>query len=359
MSSSPYASPLGRIKAQLPQFLPKELYATLAHASDVGEIAKLLEPTPYGPYLGQAAATYRGANLIEVAVNRFFVQRNRMGLEVAPFSGRGVVQAYLRRWDIQNVGIILAAKAQGRVLTEAETFLVSPREIPAGLLAGPMVLDDFRLLMQAPSVEAVVQGLVRFGYGAVLLPFVEAFQRTKDIFPLLSALDRQYFQQLLEAARFFQGDEWTVRRFIQSEIDQRNLLLLLKGRDGGFPPETVFARFLDGGELGRAAAQDLYSGGRDVAQLVTAFEGRAPRLADGLDRYRADRSLVGFEAALTRQRSLEQLKQLRSYPLSLSVIFGFLLLAELERNDLQRIVFAKAYGVGREQFEPLLVSPSL
>lgn len=359
MSSSPYASPLGRIKAQLPSFLPRELYATLTSAPDVGEIAKLLEPTPYGPYLGQAAATYRGADLIAVAINRYFVQRNRMGLEVAPFAGRPVVTAYLKRWDIQNVGAILAAKVQGRALSEEETFLVSPRELPAGLLAGPMVLDDFRLLMQAPTVEAVVQGLVKFGYGAVLLPLVESFQRTKDIFPLLSGLDRYYYSQLLEATRFFQGDEWTVRRFVQTEIDLRNLLLLLKGRDAGFAPEVVFPKFLEGGDLGKAAGQDLYSTARDVPDLVHALESRSPRLSDGLERYRTDRSLVGFEAALTRQRAIDQLKQLRTYPLSLSVIFAFLLLAELERNDLQRITYAKAYGVPRDQFESLLISPSL
>jgi V/A-type H+/Na+-transporting ATPase subunit C len=359
MSSSPYASPLGRIKAQLPSFLPKEMYNTLANAPDVGEISKLLEPTPYGPYLGQAAATYRGADLIEVAVNRYFVQRNRMALEVAPFAGRPIVQAYLRRWDIQNIGAILAVKVQGRTLSEEETFLVSPRELPAGLLAGPMLLDDFRLLMQAPTVEAVVQGLVKFGYGAVLLPLVEGFQRTKDIFPLLSALDRFYYAQLLEATRFFQGDEWTVRRFIQTEIDVRNLLLLLKGRDANFPTEVVFARFIDGGEFAKVAAQDLYTSARDVPDLVHALENRAPRLGDGLERYKADRSLVGFESALHRQRAIDQLKQLRTYPLSLSVIFAFLLLAELERNDLQRTVYAKAYGVARDQFEPLLISPAL
>jgi V/A-type H+/Na+-transporting ATPase subunit C len=359
MSGSPYASPLGRIKAQLPSFLPKDIYASLANAPDVGEISKLLEPTPYGPYLGQAAATYRGADLIAVALNRYFVQRNRMGLEVAPFAGRPVVMAYLRRWDIQNVGAILAAKVLGRALTEEETFLVSARELPAGLLAGPMVLDDFRLLMQAPSVEAVVQGLVKFGYGAPLLPLVENFQRTKDIFPMLSALDRYYYAQLLEATRYFQGDEWTVRQFIQSEIDVRNILLLLKGRHAGFAPDLVFGKFIDGGAWPKPSAQDLYSTSREVADLVQALESRAPRLSDGLERYRSDQSLVGFEAALTRERALEQLKQLRTYPLSLSVIFAFLLLAELERNDLQRIVYAKAYGVEKKEFEPLLISPGL
>ncbi len=359
MSSSPYASPLGRIKAQLPSFLGKDAYAALVAAHDASDLSRLLEPTAYGPYLAQTAATFRGYDLIEVAVNRCFVQRNRTALELAPFAGRGPVQAYLKRWDIQNLATILSAKAQGRTLREAETFLVSPRELPAGLLAGPMLLDDFRLLLQAPSVEAVVSGLMKFGYGAVLLPLVESFQRTKDVFPLLAALDRYYYQQLAESARFFQGDEWTVRRLVESEVDVRNVLLLLKGRDAELPPETVFARFLDGGSLGRAAAQDLYQGARGVPELVQALEGRYAQLPDGLARYAEDRSLVGFETALVAERSVATLRELRAYPLSLAIIFAYLLLAELERSDLRRIVYAKAYGVGRDRLEPLLVSPRL
>jgi V/A-type H+/Na+-transporting ATPase subunit C len=359
MAGSPYASPLGRLKAYLPQFLSKDQVTALANARDVNEVAKLLEPTPYGPVIASTAATFHGSELLEIAINRYFVQRNRLAIEVAPFAGKPVVVAYLRRWDIQNIAEILSAKAQGRPMKESETFLVSSRELPAGLIAGPLTLDDFRLLMQQPTVEAVVQQLVRFGYGAVLLPLVETFQRTKDIFPLLHALDRYYYAQLLEAARFFQGDEWTVRRFTQSEIDLRNVLVLLKGKDAGLPAETVFGRFIDGGELPRAAAQDLFSQGGGLPDLVSALEPRFPKISEGLARYQADRSLVGFEIALARERAIKELRQLRTYPLSLAIIFAFLLLAELERADLRRIVFAKVYAMPPSELQPLLIVPQL
>jgi V/A-type H+/Na+-transporting ATPase subunit C len=359
MGSSPYAAPLGRLKAQALQFLPKEAYAPLVNAADVAEVAKLLEPTVYGSALAQYAATYSGSELLEVAVNQFFVQRNRMAIAVAPFAGRPVLVAYLRRWDIQNIGAILSAKAQGRSLSETGTFLVSSREIPAGLLAGSLTLDDFRLLIQAPTVEAVANQLVRYGYGATLLPLLDAFAQKRDVFPLLQALDRQYFADLLESTRFFQGDEWTVRRFIQSEIDLRNALVLLKGKNAAIHADAVMARFFEGGEFPRAAAQEMYATTDGVPALVGRLAERFPRIGEGQPRFDSDHSLVGFEVVLTRERAIRELHRLRTYPLSLAVIFAFLLLAELERNDLQRIVYAKVYGVAADDVRPLLVSPQL
>jgi V/A-type H+-transporting ATPase subunit C len=358
MSGSPYASSLGRFKAVFPSFLPKEIYASLLNAKDVGEITKILEPTVYGSDIAQAAASYRGAELLEVAINRLFVRRNRMALESAPFAGKPAIQAYLRRWDVQNLGLVFSAKAQGRPVQETELFLVSSRELPAGLFAGTLTLDDFRLLLQQPTMEAIASTLVRFGYGTLLLPLLENYQRTKDIFPLLAALDRDYYQRLVEAPRYFQGDEWTVRQFIQGEIDARNVLLLLKGKDAELPWDEVASRFLDGGTIARAPAQDLYVA-RGVPELVGSLESRFPTLAEGLERYRDDRSLVGFEAALTRDRAIKEFRRMRTYPLSLAIVFSFLLMAELERADLRRIIYGKLYGISADALAPLLIVPRL
>jgi V/A-type H+-transporting ATPase subunit C len=342
----------------MPAFLSKETFQSLANANDLNEVAKLLEPTPYGPEIAQAAASYRGAERLEIAVNRLFVRRNRLALEATPFAGRPLVVAYLRRWDIENIGLVLSAKAQGRPVTETESFLVSSRELPAGLVAGAMTLDDFRLLLQQPTLDAIASQLVRFGYGAVLLPLLETYQRTRDIFPLVHALERDYYDRLLEAGRFFQGDEWVVREFVQSEIDVRNVLLLLKGKDAELPFEEVQARFLDGGHLSRASLPDLYSA-RGVPELVASLESRFPALGEGLERYRDNRSLVGFEVALDRERAIRELKRLRAYPLSIAIIFTFLLLAELERTDLRRIIYGKVYGMSGERLAPMLVVPQL
>jgi V/A-type H+/Na+-transporting ATPase subunit C len=356
MAGSPYASALGRFKALQPTFLPAEVYGPLVRAKDLPEILKILEPTPYGPEIALAVTTYQGPAVLEVAVNRLFVHRQQMLLESASFAGKPLIEAYLRRWDIENIGLILSAKAEGRSVTETETFLISSREIPAGLFAGGMGLDDFRALLALPTTEAVATQLVRFGYGGILLPLLEGYQKTRDIFPLLTALQRDYYARLLESSKFFQGDEWVIREFLRSEIDLKNVFLLLKGKAAGLPLEVVFERFLDGGDLGRDRITDLYNV-RDVPELVAQLEGRYPALHDGLEAYAREQSLVPFELALTRERTIRELKRLRSFPLSVSILFTFLLLAEVERADLRRIVYGKLYGLPAAELERSLVFP--
>ena len=358
MAGSPYASALGRLKPDFGTFLARDLYPSLVAAKDPNDLAKLLETTPYASDLARARATHTGATMVEIAVNRAFVRRNRHAYEAAPFAGRRVVAAYLGRWDLQNIEMILSAKALGRTITETEDHLVSSREIPAGLYAGVMTLDDFRILLGQPTLEATVSALVRHGYGATVLPLLEAFERTHDIFPILQALDREYYRSALEAARFFQGDEWVVRGLLKSEIDVRNALLLLKGKSADLPLEPVLARWLAGGAIASGDAPDLY-GARGVPELAERLASHYPSIAEGNDEFVRGESLTGYEVALQRDRAVQELKRLKTYPLSLAVIFAYLLLAELERSDLRRIVFGQLYRLPPERLRSLLISPRL
>jgi len=358
MSANPYASSHGRLRADFTAFLPKELYPRLLAAKDVGEIAKMLDGTAYSYDLNQARATHQGISLVEIAINRTLVRRNRHAFEATPFSGRPVVGAYVRRWDIENIGLIIASKAKGRSIGDTEQELVSSRDLPAGLIAGKLSLDDFRNLLAQPSVEAIANQLVKFGYGAALLPLVEEYSRTHDIFPLFHALTVQYYHDVLESARFFQGDEWVVRQFLQSEVDVRNALLLLEGKDAGLPLDQVLTRFLDGGTLLSSAAADPY-GARNVPELVERLTARFPSLPEGTADYTDHASLTGFEAVLQRERAVTEAKRMRAYPLSLAGIFTYLLLSELERSDLRRIAFGNLYGIPNDRVQPLLVSPRL
>ncbi len=358
MAGSPYASALGRLKPDFSVFLSREVYPGLVAAKDANELAKVLETTPYATDIAQARATHSGASMVRLAFNRTLVRRMRHAYESTPFAGRVVVAAYLSRWDLRNIEMILSAKALGRTITETDDYLVSSREIPAGLYAGVMTLDDFRILLAQPSLEATVTALVKHGHGQTILPLLEAFERTHDIFPVLQALDRQYYRTVLEASRFFQGDEWVVRAFLQSEIDVRNALLLLSGKSNDLPLETVLGRWLEGGALTAAQAPDLY-GARGVPELAERLATRFPSAAEGNEEYADGRSLTGYEVALQRDRAVLELKRMRTYPLSLGVIFTYIFLAELERADLRRILFGRLYGFSPERLTPLLITPRL
>jgi V/A-type H+/Na+-transporting ATPase subunit C len=358
MAASPYASALGRLKPEFPAFVSKETYPTLLATKDPNEFAKVLETTPYAADIARVRATHSGVSLVELAINRTFVRRNRHAYEATPFSGKSIVAAYLGRWDIQNIEMILTAKAEGRSVTETEDHLISSRDIPAGLYAGAMNLDDFRILLGQTTVEATVTSLVKYGYGVTILPFLEAFERTHNIFPIVHALDKEYYRNVLAQTRFFQGDEWVVRGLIQSEIDARNALLLLKGKDTGLPLDGVLTRWLEGGTLTAAQAPDLYSA-RGVNELADRLAPRFPSIGEGANEYAAAGTLAGYEVALERERATSELKRLRTYPLSLSVIFAYLLQNELERSDLRRAVFGRLYGFSAERLTPLLVFPRL
>ncbi len=337
-----YASSLGRIKATVNSFLGREAIQSILHARDVAEVAKMLEPTWYGPSIAQAMATYRGVEALEVGINRKFVEVCRFAYAVAPFAGRPVVASYLKRWDLQNLALILSAKAYGRLVSETDSFLVSDRQTPASLAAGVLSLDELRGLLSLPSLEAVVQQLVRYGYGAVLLPLLDEFQKTHNMFPLLQALERYYYGQVREAARFFQGDEWVVRTFLAAEIDAKNILATLKGRVADLRPEDLLGLLVEGGTLPPrvlADAMNLPS----VEDVVNSLGSTYP-VARGLDEYRSEKSLVGFDVALRRYLVESSMGRMRQYPLSLGGIFAFLLRAEAERSDLRQILYGKVYG---------------
>jgi V/A-type H+/Na+-transporting ATPase subunit C len=356
--SSPYASALGRLLPDFPAFLPADVYARLVGARDAANVAEVLEGTSYAPDLNAVRATHTGIGLVEIALNRTFVRRNQRAYQSAPFAGRPVVGAYLARWDVQNIEMILSSKAEHRPLKETEEHLVSSRDLPGGLYAGVLTLDDYRGLLEQPTVEAVATALVRYGYGATILPRLEAYQRSGDVFPILHALDVEYYRSVLSGARFFQGDEWIVRDLLRDEIDARNALLLLKAKAADVPFDEVAARWIDGGLLASAEAPDWF-GGRGVPEVAERLSGRFPTVADGDAEYAQGGSLVGYEAAIERSRVVRELARLRTYPLSLGVIFAFLLRAETERDDVRRIAFGKLYGLPNERVEPLLISPRL
>lgn len=347
MSDTTYASSMGRLKAMSTIFLQKETFANMLAAKDVGEAAKALEGTTYTPDLTRALETYRDAEAFEVAINRHFVTTTRFVYEVVPFAGRTIVSSYLKWWDIENITAIIAAKAYGRLLAESDTFIISDRKTPTAVSAGVMSIDDLRSLLSQPTVDAVVQQLTRFGYGVTIMEHLDEFVKTKNLFPITRALEVQYYSDLLRNTVFFQGDEWVVRQFIADEIDMKNILMLLKGKDSELPAEVISPLFLNGGILPVKRLQELASV-KSVEEAAGAL-GQEFGLAELVPQYKEEESLVPFEISLGRRHVQRSIERMRVFPLSLAGIFHFLLRARNEREDLRRLIYGKLYNVPQEK----------
>ena len=353
MVSTQFAG-LGRLRALSLSFLSKEKLDELARAKDTAEIAQQLESTWYGQEVEAAASVYKPPELIEVAVNRHLVGVNRTAMQTVPLFGKAALSAYLSKWDIENIELILAAKSLGRTLEETEAFLISSRNLPVGLSFTVIPLSELQTLLQQPDVEAVINYLVKYGYGAVLLQQVGEFRKSGDLGVFTAALQNQYYSKLLWELRFLQGDEGVLREYVKSDISKRNLLNFLKSRESKLDKETFSKHLIDGGLVPIASLQEAYSSS-DVGDAVKRFELWFD-LNPALEAYKQSGDLTQFEVAFDKMVVAKFLPRFRSLPVSLTAVFGFVLQAEIERQNVRRITYAKQYQMTEEYIKTVILA---
>jgi len=353
MPTSQYSSSFGRLQAISINLLSKETMQNILKAKDDIEIAKILESTWYGPEIEKAASVYQPPELLEVALNRHLVEINKIALESTPFNGRSAVKAYLAKWDIYNIELILSAKSMGRLITETESFLVSSRNVPAGISAGNIPHDEMKTILSQSGVDGVVNQLVKYNYGTILMQHLDEYQKTGDLGPMMAALQSYYYQNLLESLKFFQGDEGTTRELIRTEIDKKNILSLLKGKEANLEKEIVSKHLVSGGKIPSNELISIYEL-KNVAEIVGRIENHFT-LVHALAQYKNTKSLIEFEVSMDKFIHTTYVKKLKNIALSIGTIFYFIINAENERENIKRIAYGKRYNLTTEQINSLLL----
>ena len=353
MGASPYSSSFGRLQSISINFLKPDFLENLLKANDVSEMIKLLESTWYSEEIKKAASVYQGSALLEVVLNRHLVEINKIILEAAPFNGKNAVRAYLSKWDLYNIELILSSKMMGRAITETESMLVSSRNVPAGIAAGNIPHDDIKIILSESGVEGVVNKLAKYGYGVELMKHLDEFQKTGDLGPMMSALHESYYQKLLESLKFFQGDEGSIRELIRAEIDKKNVLNLMKAKESGIEKEMVARHLVEGGQISSKELLDIYEV-KDVAEIIGKIESRF-KLTEALELYKTSKSLIDFEISITQFINTTYVKKLKNIALSIGTIFYFIFNAENEHDNLKRITYGKRYNLSIDKIRKTLL----
>ena len=353
MGSSQYASSFGRLQSIAINFLSEDFLQNMLKANNVTEMVKQLESTWYGEEIKKAAAVYKDAALLEVALNRHIVETNRIISEATPFAGKNAVRTYLSKWDLYNIELILSSKAMGREISQTESLLVSSRNVPAGIAAGNISHDEIKIILAETSVDGVVNKLTKYDYGVILMKYLDEFQKTGDLGPMMAALHESYFQKLLESLKFFQGDEGAIRELVRAEIDKKNLLNLLKAKESNLEKDIVSKHLIDGGRISTKELLDSYDV-KDVIEMVGRFDSHF-KLADAIEQYKTSKSLIDFEVGITKNIFENNVKKLRNIALSIGNIFYFIFRAEIEHENLKRITYGKRYDLSIDKIKEMLL----
>ncbi len=344
---STYSGAYGRLRVSKSDFLSESLIEQLIQ-KDPDDFMKLLSTTSYRKEIDALSQLYPYPDIVEVVLNAHMMRMIKNAEFALPPAAKDFVVAYLSKWPIDNIKTILSSKVLGYSVENTETFLTVQRGIPVGLFAGLVTREDYAKMIEQKDVEGVVNLLVKYGYGTILLKFVDEVKKSNDISTMVLALDTYYYSRLLQSFKFYNGDEGPMLAYVKGMIDIRNVMTVIKGISFGY--KSVKDYIINGGSMPENKLMEMAS--KEIAALKPDMPFKVD---DAFERYKGDDFTAYFESALKRELYKKYLKVFDSLALSIESIVGFIIRSEIERDELRAIWLSKLYKISKERMEGMRI----
>ncbi len=324
LPESPYTYVRTRVMRTL--LIPRSEYEKLLKMS-LAEISNYLGETQYRQEITELGVSYKGIELVEQALRTNFVRTIEKLKRISPPEYNEVIDAYLLRYDVENLKTVLRAQQAGLTVEELRALL---------LPVGQFSLEELERFAGMERQELLRLLTPRFGKLEGSLGEIE------------TALDHTLYRSLLSFAERLPKQGALFRRFIEEMVETRDLLTLFRLRREGFKQETIRRHLFTESVL----LKRLLSAKDDeaLAALLTPspFREIAPLVSEA--------SLIPLEIALMKRLYRRALLFERQNPLSVYVILSFLFAKETEVDNLRKIIKAKHLNIPVEVVAEQLVT---
>ena len=338
-----------RVRSRRRKLFDEDQYRDLVRMGP-SEIARFMEETEYGEEINRMGARYSGVDLIEYALNRNQARHFADLLRFAEGRLYDLIARYLRKFDDWNVKTVVRGLYSGAAPEEIRSDLV---------LAGELDESDMDELIDAGSVEGVVEALEGTVFGEGLEAAYADFEATNSLVPVENAIDRAFYESLLrglqEEGEAVEPATELYVEFLQAEVDFLNVRNALRtARTGaGLDPGDYF---IEGGRLFSASELSTLAENTDelVARVRESTYG--DELDEALDGLEDAASLVEFETAVDRALLAYADRLSSRYPLSVCPVLAYIVAKEREVTNIRAIARGKEAGLSPEEIEEELVT---
>jgi len=338
-----YAYTVARVKAKKSLLLSEEDYNKMLMMT-VPEIARYISETGYGKEMADLAVRQTGLNLLEHAIHLNMAKVFSSILQSSSGELCNMVSAYLEKWDIWNLKVILRGKSYG---LDAES--IKEDLVPAGAL-------DAEALNKLISFESDDDILANFGK-MVHLSFpsevLTAYKASGNLGEIEDFLEKAHYERLIKNISSASRPTNLFLQYIKEEIDIKNFETILKLKAEGIYGEQVMKYIIAGGRridnrqlLIFANAESISSVMSDVAQLEFG-----EKIKDALESNNLREAVV----ALKRFEFEKSKKFSHLYPLSVIPVIDYMIHKENEVRNIRTIARGTESGLNRDTIKGLLV----
>lgn len=331
-----------RTKAMRSTLLAKKDLEALIESKNTQEIVGLLSRTSYSQDLIQEAVSFSRADLIEIALTKNFSRTLKKLVKISPKDDSAKISEVFKRYDILNIKNVLLGVHLREPKQKTHLLLIDSPSFSQGFLKN---------LADSTTIKEVVEKLKGTQYYLPLSQTLAMYEKNRDIGEVIFSLESYYHKQVSAGTKSSELGK-TVKTMLDSEIDAKNIMTILRGKKEGFDSKKILGLLIKGGRVPTQELEKMVAA-KSVEEAISiqgVFD-----LSAALSEYKKNSSLVHFENALEQSISGRGLKELRKSVLSLSAIVGFLFLKEKEVKDVRKIVRTKEFGLPVEEIKKLVV----
>lgn len=350
---SGYAAINARVRAMYSYLLTAEELARLDQMPDLASLTVALRQTAYGPNLESLRDRDYTPQSIIYQIKRRLADVYQSVVHLAPPHTHSLLVQLYRYYEVNNLKAILRGIVPGpdrdseRSLWEKVQDVLFPY--------GPMSVLPAQAMVESGSVAAAVELLRGGPYYDVLSFAMKRYSSEQTLFPLEVALDLDYWRRLWQEARTLLGsDQGPALRIVGSLLDMNNLMWAIRYRvyQGLSEEETInytlpFGYHVSDEDIRAIAA------GADVSSVVTRLYPRLPNVNELLQEPK--KGLPTLEAELKRYLMQQCIGSFAGNPFHVGIPLAYLVLSDLEVQDLTVLIEAKFTGVPAENYRSFLL----
>nr|WP_319377270.1 V-type ATP synthase subunit C [uncultured Methanoregula sp.] len=343
--SAPYIYVCTRMRMRKSKLLPKEEYQRMLNMS-VSEITRIIGETEYKQEIDELGTTFKGIDLIEVALSWNLAKEYQKIQEITPGTLKQFTQVYLRRWDIQNVLTILRGKMQGEKPGKIKEILV-----PAGSL-DKTILDR---MLSEESPDRVIEMLKAHRMYPVLAREYPAAKEAGSFSHMENELYKHLYANIINDAKTGVKGGAPFLAYIQLEIDIKNVKTLFRLRADTIQ-EDARDMFIPGGSLTVTDFASL-NAIKDTNEFIDMLKAniRNDDLHALLDELKGKAQVHDIEARLTRVQLAQMEKMSKRNPFSIHPILVYLEKKKYEVFNLRALARGKESKLPSEKIVDYLV----
>ncbi len=274
-------------------------------------------------------------DVIEMAVNKSLEECFRKLLFITAGNTRKIIVAYAYRYDIENLKVLVRARISNEPLDLVEKLWVC---------AGTLTKEKLRELYQLESLEDVMKKARIFKVDKKMKQATEVAEKEGNPAVIENLFDKRYYTFLVKYTKRFGREAEPISKLIKLRFDIMNLRTLYRLKREGVSKEEIlkWIHLTGGYRLKKKELEQLASASnlRELHEKVkNTYYGSIIGSVD------ISTTLIDLELKLSQYFLGFASTLMHAHPLSIVPVIAFMMMKEVEANNIKLIARGKAKGV--------------